>query len=227
MYQLIIFDFDDTLVDNSSIDYMGFKIPCKILNIQYPSKSELNVFRKKGLVAKEIIQIYSNIDNQTLTKFLTLRKKFLLKESINYLKIKPNTKLLLRRLEKANLKLIICSANNNKKLIDNFLKQNKLRTFFEQIYVINNLKIKLENNNHSNRILIKTSLIRLAIKQHQISTKNILYIGNSLEDQISAIESNIKFIYFINKYLPNPRISGLKKISNMKNLQKIILGESR
>ena len=87
------------------------------------------------------------------------------------------------------------------------------------------LKVKLDNSNYSNRILIKTSLIRLAIKQNTITNKNILYIGNSLEDYDVAKELKINFIFLVNQYLPNPKINGLKKISSMKNLFKIISGE--
>lgn len=225
MYKLLIFDFDDTIVDNSTLDYMGFKIPCETLSIPYLSKSELSTYRKKGLLAKEIIQIYSIMNAQTLKEFLRLRKKFLLKESCNYLKIKSYSKLLFERLNKSNIELVICSANSNGKMINDFLIKNELKSYFKHIFTMDDFKIKLDNSDYSNRILIKTSLIRLAIKQNKISKKNILYIGNSLEDHIAAKELKIKFIYFINHYLPNPKISGLKKISNMKKLLKIILGE--
>lgn len=227
MYKLIIFDFDDTIVDNSKLDYMGFKIPSKILNITCPTKLELYTYRKKGLLAKEIIQIFSNIDEQTLNNFLKLRKKFLLKESVKYLKIKPNSKSLFKKLEKSDINLIICSANNNGKMIKTFLIKNKLKSFFKFIFTMNDFQINLDNSYYSNRILIKTSLIRSTLKQNKIYKKDILYVGNSVEDYVAAKSLKIKFIYFSNPYLPNPKIVGLKKISNMKNLSKIIFEENK
>ena len=153
MESLVIFDFDDTIVDNSKLDYMGFKIPCQRLDINFPTKSELIIYRKKGMIAKEIIQIFSN-DKIKINKFLKLRKDFLKNESFNYLKVKPYSNFVFQKLKKNN-ELIISTANNNPKMINKFLNENNLNRYFKKVFSINDLGIKLENNNFSNRILIK------------------------------------------------------------------------
>ena len=97
MKNLIIFDFDDTIVDNSTLDYMGFKLPCQKLDVKFPSKSELKKYRKKGLTAKKIFDIFSG-SNNNLSEFLKLRKSFLKKESLNYLILKSNSELVFKKL---------------------------------------------------------------------------------------------------------------------------------
>ncbi len=220
---LIIFDFDDTVVDNSTLDYMGFKIPCQKLGMRVPTKSKLIMYRKKGMLAKEIIQIFSN-DQEKLKEFLKLRKIFLKNESFTYLKVKPYSTLVFKKLIKNN-KLIISTANNNPKMINKFLKENNLDKFFKKIFSINDLGIKLENDNFSNRIIIKTSLLRLISKNYKNSITHFIFIGNSLEDYHAAKKLKIKFIYFSNTYLQNPKINNLIKITNMKQIPNLIMEE--
>jgi len=224
MKSLVIFDFDDTIVDNSDLDYLGFKIPCQKLGIDFPSKLNLKTYRKKGMTAKEIFRFFSK-NNKILLEFLNLRKIFLKKESSNHLTVKPHAKLVFQKLTKLNYELIICTANNNPKMIIKFLKENNLNLYFKNIFSINDLNIILENNNSSNRILIKTSLLRLIIKNLKNSNKTFVYVGNSLEDYYAAKKLKIKFIYFLNSYLPNPKINNLIKITTMKQLTNLIQGE--
>jgi len=225
MKNLIIFDFDDTIVDNSKLDYMGFKIPCQKLGIKFPSKLKLKTYRKKGLTAREIIKFFSN-NEKIIMEFLILRKIFLKKKSSNYLTVKPFSNLVFQKLIKSNNELVICTVNNNPKMINFFLKVNNLNQLFKKIFTIKDLGITLENNNYSNRILIKTSLLRLILKNSKNQNKNFIFIGNSLEDYFAAKKSKIKFIYFQNSYLPNPKINNLIKITKMKQLSNLIKGET-
>ena len=122
MIRLIIFDFDDTITDNSFLDYNAFVTPCKQLKIKIPQQNEFIKLRKKGLIAKEIMMKILKKQNKEdmLSEYLELRKKFLFKESIKYLILKKNTKSLLNYLKKSSMKLVICSANNNKKRTINY-----------------------------------------------------------------------------------------------------------
>ncbi len=225
MKNRVIFDFDDTIVDNSKLDYLGFKVPSQKLGINYPSKLKLNEHRKKGLTAKEIIKISLN-DEKTIVDFLKHRKIFLKNKSSDYLKIKPFSNLVFQKLIKSNQELILCTVNNNPKMIKKFLKENNIKKYFVKIYTVNNLDILIENDNRSNRILLKTSLLRSIIKNSK-EFNNLIYVGNSLEDYYSAKILKIKFIYFLNPYLPNPKIKNLNKVSTMKQLADTIIGRRK
>lgn len=223
MKNLIIFDFDDTIVDNNTLDYMGFKLPCQKLDVKFPSKSELKNYRKKGLTAKKIFSLFSKSNNDTL-EFLKLRKSFLKKESLNYLTVKSNLNYVLKKLIESDNELIICTVNNNPKMIKTFLKANNINHFFKKIFTIASLGISIENNSYSNRILLKTSLLHFILKNHKNSYQNIFFIGNSLEDYFAAKKSKLLFIYFLNSYLPKPKIENLRKITTMKQLLSVIGG---
>ncbi len=222
MKNLVIFDFDDTIVDNDVLDYMGFKIPCQKLGVNFPSKLKLKTCRKNGMTARDIFKIFSN-DERLLLKFLKLRKIFLKKESSNYLKIKPNSISLFQKLKKTNHELILCTVNNNPKMIKIFLKENNIAQYFKNFFTIDDLGIFLENNNYSNRILIKTSLLHLIKKNY--SNYNIIFIGNSIEDYHAAKKSKIKFIFFLTSYLPEPKINNLIIVTKMKQILNVVKGE--
>ena len=224
MKNLIIFDFDDTITDNSKLDYMGFKIPCQKLGVNFPTKSKLVKFRKNGMIAKEIFQKFSN-DGKKLNRFLKLRKNFLKNEALNYLEIKPYSNSVFKKLNNNDNKLVIATANNNPKMVSKFLREKNLNQFFKKIFTTNTLNINIENNNYSNRILIKTSLVRMIIKNHKNSFENFVFIGNSVEDYYAVKKLKIKFIYFLNPYLPNPKINNLKKITRMNQIVNIIMEE--
>jgi phosphoglycolate phosphatase-like HAD superfamily hydrolase len=218
---LVIFDFDDTIVNNDKLDYMGFKIPCTILNLNFPSKKKLQTYRIKGKSAKEII-IEINGHTKKLDKFLKIRNAYLIHESINYLYLKSYSKLLFNKLNKFNFDLIICSANSNPIIIKKFLKKNNIEYLFKDIVTMNDLNKHIDNSTYSNRILIKTKLLNLIHKKYDLSKNNFIFIGNSLEDYNASIKSKIKFIYLLNTYLPIPKLKNLTKVSKMNQIFDII-----
>jgi phosphoglycolate phosphatase-like HAD superfamily hydrolase len=123
--------------------------------------------------------------------------------------------------------LIIATANQNPKIIYKFLKEKNLNQFFKKIFTINTLNIDLQNNNYSNRILIKTSLLRMIIKNYKNSFKNFVFVGNSLEDYYAAKKNKLDFIYFQNSYLPNPKIRNFKRITRMNQIINLIIEEKK
>ena len=96
---------------------------------------------------------------------------FLFKESIKYLILKKNTKSLLNYLKKSSMKLVICSANNNKKRTIKFIKKNNLRSKFSNILFMDDLNFHIDNQQKNNRILIKSSLLRHIIKTSSFKKK--------------------------------------------------------
>ena len=219
MIRLIIFDFDDTIIDNSFLDYNAFVTPCKQLKIKIPQQKEFIKLRKKGLIAKEImIKILKKQNKEEmLSGYLELRTKFLFKESLKYLILKKNTKSLLNYLKNNSIKLAICSANNNKKRTVEFIKKNNIESKFSNVLFMDDLNFHIDNRQKNNRILIKSSLLHHIIKTSSFKKNEILYVGNSDEDKIAAKINKISFIYFQNTYLP--KIKNKNTIYSMSELQ--------
>ncbi len=220
MNKCVIFDFDDTLVNNDLLDYEGFKRPCNYFGIKIPSKNEIILQRKKGLLAHEIIKNMNQKIKKVfpITDFLIYRRNFLLSsESNSFLRLRNNTKNLLLFLKRNGVLCYLCSVRSNKKLIINFLTNNNILHYFSGIFTPQDLKINIDNRNSSNRILIKTSLIKQILKK--ISSNHIVFIGDSKEDFIAANKFFIKFILLPKHSFKNEFGNYICIASNMKILK--------
>ena len=225
MKKLIIFDFDDTITDNSYLDYNSFLFASKKLNLILPKKDDILESRKKGMLAKDITKSYLKKlgKTETFSEYMDLRKQFLQKKSPEYLILKKNFKALLDYLLIQKIEIIICSANNNKKNVIKFLRNNGLKNKFSKILFVGDLGFHLENNTKNNRLLIKSSLLHHVIRMKNLKKNQILFIGNSIEDKIAAKKTQINFINYQNKYLPN--IKNKKTVYSINELHNMIKKE--
>ncbi len=225
MIKAVIFDFDDTVIDNRELDYQGFVIPSKQLKVPILPKKEIVTLRRNRLLAKDII---TYIQKQTkaqfsVKEFLLLRAKFLQSaNSIRFIYLRKKTEDLLNHLQNKNIKPFLCTVRKDKKVILDFLKLHNLEDVFEKIYTMKDIGCELENTNSQNRILIKNSLINKIIKNNDFSPNEIVFVGNSEDDFEAGKQMNVNFILFTNSYIKEPFIKNTIKISNMKTLQKKI-----
>ena len=226
MIKLIIFDFDDTLVNNHYLDCKSFEISFKKYSIKSPSKQEIKKFRKKGFTAKYIIK--NNLKKMNLIesydKIMNERERFLENDNTEYLILQDHICEILEFIKMKNIKIMLITANKNKKTVLKFLNKKKLTKYFSKILFVNDLDIWLDNSNIVNRILIKSSLLYKIFKNLKISKNEILYIGNSSEDFDSCKDFKINFIHYQNDYLPqlvNSKFDSINSMSDLKN----ILGE--
>ena len=222
MIKIVIFDFDDTLIDNRELDYQGFRIPCKKLGLKIPSKKKIFFMRSKGLLAEKIITLLCNEQKKQKLKkdFLNIRKNFIhCEETIPFLKLKIGTKLILETLKKKNIICFIISVRTNKNTINKFLKEKKIGKLFKEIYLPNDIKLKISNTTANNRILIKTSIIKYIKKKFLVKPDEIIFIGNNNEDYKSASKKGVKFIFYRNQYLPDIEFDNIIKVKTMKELK--------
>ena len=223
MIRLIIFDFDDTLTDNRFLDYQAFLIPCKKLGLSRPNLNKVSTLRKKGYLAKYIMmmQLKKEKKEQLIQQFLDIRSKFLNSEkSLNHLKLKKNTKSLLYFLKRKKIPCVLCTARKNKKHVLNFLIKNKIISYFSNVYFMEDLKFSMDNLAASNRVLIKNILVRKIIKNEKLNPKEMIFVGNSIDDLVTSQNMKIPFIYFQNSYLEKNISEKIIKVKNMKSLQK-------
>ena len=213
MIKIVIFDFDDTIVNNNKLDYQSFMVAFKHVNLPTPSLKKITKLRKGGYLAKDIARIYLKKNNKlsSLSNFLNFRKKFLnSKESILFLCLKKGTRALLHLLKNKNIKILLCSSTNNKNLVICFLKKKKISRFFSNCYFMKNVGLNIKNSSESNRIRIKNRLLQKILKNESTQPNEIIFIGNSKEDLYASENIGINFIYLQNNYLP--RIYTNKKL---------------
>ncbi|MDR3782597.1 MAG: HAD hydrolase-like protein [Candidatus Nitrosotalea sp.] len=225
MIKLVIFDFDDTIVDNSKLDYKSFVIPCKQLGVSLPSKEYVIQMRRMGKLSGDIISTHlkKNKKPQILNEFLKIRTQFLHSlKVVNHLHLKKDTKSLLQELKRDKIKCVLCSVRTNKQIILNFISKNKIQKFFQEIILMEDLGFKIDNSNASNRTLVKSSLLNKIINENKIGKDQTLFIGNSIEDLEASRTMKIPFIYYQNTYLENLLDNTVLKIRSMDSLKRKI-----
>lgn len=221
MIELIIFDFDDTIIDNNVIDYQSFVFSFKKFGIKKPIAKDIKKFRKQGLLANHIILKYVDPNNKILINNIQNYRNIFLKKKSNiyYFRLKSNFLNSLKYFKREGIDCILCSSRDEKYLIQNFLKEKKLNQYFTSYYFKKDLKFNVNNSTYSNRLKIKTKLLSKIIKESISSKNKIVFVGNSEEDFYAAKKNNVHFIYFQNDYLPkfvNPQNRVV--IKNMKHL---------
>jgi phosphoglycolate phosphatase len=174
--KVIIFDFDGTIADtvdalvsitNSLAQRFGY-IPI--------SREELSILR--NLTSREILK-YSGI-SAFKVPFLVKRVKSELKNKIKDLKPIPGIREALIALRNQGHRLGIITSNS-KENVTEFLQVNELENLFEFI--------------HSGvTIFGKTTIINNLLRQKQLKTQEVIYVGDETRDVESSKKANIKVI---------------------------------
>ena len=225
MINLVILDFDDTITDNRLLDFKAFETPCKNLSIAPPSLQMISSSRKKGLLARDIMQKHLRKIRKSnlLNDFLSRRDTFLSdSKSMYHLQLKKHVIQVLVLLKRKKIKCSLCSARKNKQMVKSFLKYNKIDSYFFTKYFMHDVGFVIDNIVRSNRILIKTSLLKQIIKDERINPQRVLYVGNSSEDYEAATRLKIPFVYMENHYLDKESGLDLNRVGNMFDLKQKI-----
>ncbi|MBW4510210.1 MAG: HAD-IA family hydrolase [Scytonematopsis contorta HA4267-MV1] len=174
--KVIIFDFDGTIADtvdalvsitNSLAKQFGY-IPI--------SRDELSILR--NLTSREILK-YSGI-SAFKVPFLVKRVKSELKNKIKDLKPIPDIREALIALKDDGHRLGIITSNS-KENVTEFLQVNELDNLFEFI--------------HSGvTIFGKTTIINNLLRQKQLKTQEVIYVGDETRDIESSKKANIKVV---------------------------------
>lgn len=229
MIKLIIFDFDDTITDNSKLDLYSFLIPCKKLDLKEPTTTTITSLRKKGYLAKDIVKKIIQYKNRQFLydEFIRMRNEYLeSRMSLRYLKLQNDTKSLLHTLQQKKITCVLSSANKNKDKVLQFLQINHIKKYFSKTYFMDDLCFKIDNSNEENRILIKKSLLHKIIKHQSVNHNEVIYVGNSIEDLEAANYFRLPFVYYQNHYLKKLDNYDIIKTDNMKNLKKLIVKQA-
>ncbi len=221
MIKLVIFDFDDTLVENIDLDYYSFMISSKKLNGYIPTKREIQNLRSKGLLAHEIIEWIRNRSIKSLSKnqFSKIRNEFLQsRQSIQYLILRPYVKKILSKLKSLKIKMLIVSLRKKKYLLRYFLRRNKILNYFDKIFNAENSKV--DTRKIRNAMMIKNILFQKVLYSYKIKPTEILSIGDSKTDLHTAKKYGINHVTINKTYLPNK--DRHVKISSFKEIIKLI-----
>lgn len=193
MIKLLIFDFDDTLINTEVLDYQSFKNTSSFFKSYIPTRKEIRKLRKKGFLASEIIRkIYKKSkQNFNEQEFIKFRKEFLESDaSIKYLKFQPYAKNSLKKLYSYDIPIVICSLRKHKSIIKKFLRANNVHLYID--FILNDEKGNLDTRNPKIGLMVKTKMLKKTMKKYRLKSYEVISIGNSISDYRAAKKCGIK-----------------------------------
>jgi len=191
---LLIFDFDDTLIDNTNLDIDSFNYISKKYKLKKIEKERIIKWRKKGMLAKNILKhLLKNKKNPKLSDCIKTRLKYLGNGGggIKLVIEKKDTLITLKEIKTKNNIITVVTSRKNKFLVLKILKKLHFKPFIDNVYCATDCK----KNNFpiQNNIKLKKCLYQLAINDNSVQAKEkTIVIGNLTEDIIAA--KNLKVI---------------------------------
>ena len=219
--KLIIFDFDDTLTDNSERDIQSFTHITRKFHLLDIKKQKIVQWRKSGMISNSIIKkLIDSDDNLLFEKCVKQRSNFLENHNsyIEYTKLKDSTINVLSELNNQNHVLVLNSIQSDHKKFQKILTHFKINDFFQKIFIE---QLSTTKNSAEDRIQLKDLLYQKIISEFNFvnNKKNVLVIGNLLSDIIPAENLNLKslmiegsFGFDNSTHYPCTQISDLRQI---------------
>ena len=205
MIELLVFDFDGTLVDSYSSWLKTNEVIFKKFGIKNPKQTAMNLMEsgKKG-------HIYL-IENMGLDKKMVdkISKQVYQTAAVKVKKAKFN--LGFKDLENIKIKKVILS-NSPSFIIHGFLKKNKI-SFFEKVYGCDNFKDKVDK-------------LKQLKKKYQLKKKEIIYVGDLAKDSLKAKQAGILSCIVL-KHAWDTKKEIMKSkpdfiIENLKDIEKLV-----
>lgn len=224
--ELIIIDFDDTLIDNTYLDLDSFRHIAEIYNLSNIDDNVIIKWRKNGMVARNILKrLLKNQKNISLNNCIKIRLEYLKKGNggINLAKIRTGVRKTLQEIKKRGYFVAVITSRENKTIVKKIIKNLQLSSYIDNIYSasdIQNNKINLKDC-----IELKKCLYELALQEYlpKIKKQKVIAIGNLKADIIAAKKLRIKPIAIKGSYRYDSGISKLAKtIENFQDVLNIL-----
>ncbi len=194
--KLIIFDFDDTLTDNSKRDIQSFIHIIRKFNLalDYQVGQKIVQWRRAGMVSNSIIKKLIDADDKILFKKCVKQRLNFLENYDSYTKyvqLKHTTIRILSELNNQNHIIVLNSIQSDYQKFQKILTYFKINDFFQKIFIN---QLSTTKNSMEDRIQLKELLYEKIISEFNFinNKKNVLVIGNLLSDIIPAKNLNLK-----------------------------------
>ena len=222
--KLIIFDFDDTLTDNSERDFQSFQYIIKKFKLNSMNKNEIINLRKNSNNSEFIIKKIINSNNQKLYNECYQERLFFLEKNssyTNYVKLKSCTLEILKKLKNDKYILALNSIQSNHNNFLEIVENFKIKGYFHEIVTD---KLTSSYNSYQNRYNTKKRLYEKILKKIKIDKpEEILVIGNLFSDILPANTLGIKSIMIKGSFgFDNSQNHSYNQISKLEEIYKFI-----
>lgn len=176
MLKYVIFDFDGTLADSRVVLVAAWNSLAKKHNFKEVKLEELDTLKKLSIKER------SRLLKMPLFKLPIILPQFfqLYRQGIKDIKPYEGIKEMLNDLEKKGYKIAIISSNSK----DNIL-------YFLEHYQIKNINEIL----CSNRIHGKDRLITKFLREKQLKSSEVIYVGDEYRDLVACKKTGVKMIW--------------------------------
>ena len=225
--RVIVFDLDDTLIDNKKLDFESFKHLSYGLGLYMPTMHEIIELRCRSLRAKDIISWMIERSKKSVSRTFCMeeRKKFLKLEGAGRLiRIKPKSRSTLQELKSRGYLLILATVRDDKNAVLDLLRKRKLAEFFTSVYT-NPSRILDETTKISNPDVetVKFKIYREILCDLKVFSNECLVVGDTLQDLSPALSLGMKAIGTKGSYRTDPAMIGTVEIvENLSDLVKLL-----
>ena len=205
--RVVVFDFDDTLTDNSLLDLRSFQYLSSSFGLYKPTGQEIKEFRCKSMLAKDIITwiIEKSVKSVQVELCMKMRDEFLKgKESEELIKMKPRLYSILKKLKSQGYTLLIATRKDlvNLKPI---LERHKLTGFFQGLY--------------ANSSEDKTCIYQKILNDFNLLPSACMVVSNSFQDLLPALDLGMKAVGIEGSYGVDQAL--VEKVSVMQDLTEL------
>jgi len=187
--KVLVFDFDGVILDTSLLKsktfYNVFKLYPNFLNKMWIFHLENKGSSRKmqfDYLVRNLLGESGSKANKHVKKLMLVYKKKVLPRLLKAKYIEGVLKTIKFSVKKYPLYVVSNAPKDEIKLI---IEQKKIGKYFKKIY-------------SSMNSLNKSKILNQILEIENIPSKNLLFIGDTLKDQISAKESKVKFVGIIN-----------------------------
>ena len=222
--KLIIFDFDDTLTDNSQRDLHSFQHIIEKFNLKLINKNKIFNWRENSMTSEFIIKKLMNSNEEKLYQKYFQERLFFLEQNYsytNYVKLKSSTLKILKKLKNDEYILALNSIQSNHNNFLDIVENFKIKNYF---YEIVTEKLTSVNNSYENRYNTKMKLYKKILNKIKIyQPEKILVIGNLFSDILPANTLGIESIMIKGSFgFDNSQSHWHNQISQLEEIYKFV-----
>ena len=222
--KLLIFDFDDTLTDNSERDFQSFQHVIKKFKLNSMNKNQIINLRENSETSEFIIKKIINTNDKKLYNECYQERLFFLEKNLSYEKygkLKFDTLEILNRLKKDEYIIALNSIQSNHTNFLNVVENFKIKSYFQEIVTD---KLVSSNNSYQNRYNVKKILYEKILDKLKINdSKDVLVVGNLFSDILPANNLGIESIMIKGSFnFDNSQNHSINQISELEEIYKFI-----
>ncbi|MDE1764003.1 MAG: HAD family hydrolase [Thaumarchaeota archaeon] len=211
--RLVIFDLDDTLIDNTLLDIDSFMHILNLFSLPRINDKTIIRWRRNGMIAKNIfLRLMKKKDRKLLETCLKTRLQYLARGGggLGLVKEKKDARKVLCEIKQDGHFIVIVSSRKDRSIIKKILEKLGVKRYVDSIYCAENC---MDLKERQSTIGLKVRLYRLALSDYKsLVTEKPIAVGNLKSDIVAAKKLKITALAIRGSYRFDSGISKEAKV---------------